>query len=310
MVAQRAASLFWMEHWQHHLHLHPTSKTVLSHLGVKILNEFQIAKRHAICKHNKGKKMKTTIKLLFATASFALLTACGGGGGGGIVEQITPPTLDLRTAWGTYFQSNSSRNITISGTVDGNSVSGNGTSIISYSSPTSVLIINPQNSFMGPSVNLTNVSKTTLTSSLTLTVNGNQGIVSSTEEYYFDANGVLKMRKDVDDNEQTIITSFTNLPTQVTAGSAGTLYSGTVYSRSGYTCGTESAAYSVSSESNTSLIVILTISQNTTNQTFNECSASTSTTQNRYRLTASGITQINSAGSSSVASGMLTITYN
>lgn len=253
--------------------------------------------------------MKTTIKYVFAATTVSFLAACGGGGGGGTAEQVTPPTLDLRTAWASYFQRNSSDDYSISGAVNGTSVGGTGTMIVSYVSPVNVLAIDPASPFPGPSINLTGVGKTTITTNATLIVNSNQSLISSSQEYYVDANGVFKMIKDVDDNEQTIVTSFTNFPSQVTSGSGGVLYTGTVYSRLGYTCGTETGTYSVSTESSSALIVTVTFTQNTTNQTAGQCSTQTSTSQNRYRLTATGLTPITSTGSHSTATGSITLTF-
>lgn len=251
--------------------------------------------------------MKNAIKYTLAASAVALLAACGGGGG--TAEQITPPTLDLRTAWANYFQKNSSSNYTISGSVNGINVGGNGMMIVAYTSPVSVLAIDPSSPFPGPSVNLTNMSKTSLVSNSTLIVNSQSTLSASTSEYYVDSTGVFKMIKDVDDDEQTIITSFTNFPVQVTAGTAGTLYSGSVFSRLGYTCGTESVAYSVAGETNTALIVTITFTQNTTNRTVGQCTTQTSTSQNKYRLTANGLRPVESVGSLSTATGSLTLTF-
>lgn len=250
------------------------------------------------------------LKYTLAATSLALLAACGGGGGGGsAVEQITPPTLALRSAWAAYFQNNSSSNFAISGTVNGTTVGGSGVSIIAYTSPASILAINPSSPFPGPSVNLTNLSKTSTTSNATLIVDNNQSVVSSTQEFYVDANGIFKVIKNNDDNEQTIVTSFTNFPVQATTGTAGVLYSGTVFSRLGYTCGTETATYSVAAESNTALIVTLTISQNTTNQAVGQCETQISTSQNKYRLTAAGLRPVESVGSLSTVTGSIKFTF-
>jgi hypothetical protein len=251
--------------------------------------------------------MKNTIKLLLASASIGILAACGGGGG--TTEQIIPPTLDLRTAWANYFQQNSSSNYTISGSVNGANVGGNGTMIVAYTSPVSVLAIDPSSPFPGPSINLSNISKTSLVSNATLIVNNQSTLSASTSEYYFDSNGVLKMIKDVNDDEQTIVTSFTNFPIQVTAGTAGTLYAGTIFSRLGYTCGTETGVYSVAGESNTALIVTITFTQNTTNRTVGQCETQTSTSQNKYRLTANGLSPVESVGSLSTATGSIKLTF-
>jgi hypothetical protein len=252
--------------------------------------------------------IKNTIKILFATASVALLTACGGGGGG-TAEQITPPTLDLRNAWANYFQQNSSRNYTISGTINGTNVSGNGTSIIAYTSPVSVLAIDISSPFPGPSLTISNLSKTSLVSNSTLIVNSQSTLSSSTSEYYFESTGEIKMIKNVNDDEQTIVTSFTNFPVQVTAGTAGILYAGTIFSRLGYTCGTENQVYSVAGETNTALIVTITSTQNTKNSTVGQCTTRTTTSQNKYRLTTNGLSPVESVGSISTATGSLTFTF-
>lgn len=255
--------------------------------------------------------MKNNIRLVLATVAVALLTACGGGGGGGGGDaQIIPPTLDLRAAWATYFQSNGSNNFTVSGSINDVNVTGNGTMIVTYSMPASILSIDPSSPFPGPSVTISNLSKTTLSSNATIVANGNQALISSTEEYYVDIDGAIKVIKNVDDDEQTIVTAFTNFPAQATSGSVGILYTGTVYSRLGYTCGTDTASYSVAAESNTTLIVTVTFSKNTKNQHSTQCETETSTTQNKYRLTAAGgLSPVNSVGSSSVASGVLTLTF-
>lgn len=256
----------------------------------------------------KGLSMKIAIKYTLTSFAIVLLSACGGGGGG-TAEQITPPTLDLRTAWANYFQQNSSSNYTISGSLNGTNVGGNGTMIVAYTSPVSVLTINPSSPFPGPSVNVSDLSKTSLVSNSTLIVNNQSVLSASTSEYYFNSSGVFVMIKDVDDDEQTIITSFTNFPAQVTAGTAGTLYSGTVFSRLGYTCGTENAAYSVAGETNAALIVTITFTQNTTNRAFGECTTRTTTSQNKYRLTANGLRQVDSVGSLSTAIGSIKLTF-
>lgn len=254
--------------------------------------------------------MKNSIKLIFATISVTLLTACGGGGASGTAELITPPTLNLRSAWESYFQQNTSSSFSISGTVNGFNVGGSGAQVVAFASPVSILAIDASSPFPGPSVNLSNVSRTSITTNGTLVLNGTQNVVTaSTQEYYVDSSGVLRMIKDVDDNEQTIITSFVNFPNQATAGTSGVLYSGTVFSRLGYTCGTETATYSVAGETNTSLILTVTYSQNTTNRALGECTTQTSTSQTKYRLSSSGLRPVESVGSTSTASGSLKFTF-
>jgi hypothetical protein len=248
------------------------------------------------------------LKLAIGLAITATLVACGGGGDSAS-EPITAPTLNLKSAWSSYLKSNSSKNYTVSGTLDATSVGGSGLLIISFQSPVSVLAINPFSPFPGPTQNLSNVEKTTITNNSTLIINGTQNISSSSVEYYLDASGTIKMMKDLDDNEQTIVTSFSSLPSQVTSGSGGVLYTGTVFSPLGYTCGTETGTYSVSTESNTALIVTLTITQNTTNKQVGQCTTQTLTTQEKYRLTATGLTPVNFTYSGSIASGSVSLIF-
>lgn len=262
-----------------------------------------------------GENMFKSTKLIIYLNFLLLTTACGGGGGGGNgsadVGYTGPsPTLNLQAAWNTYYQTNSTKNYAITGNINGTNVGGNGITVINFTQPVSVLTIDPASPFPGPSINLTNVGKVTIASNATVLVNGSQSVVSSSQEIYAESNGTFKMLRNVDDNEQTIVTSFTSLPSQATSGDGGVFYSGTIFSRLGYTCGTESATYSIAAESSSALIVTTTFSLKTTNQQVGQCTTQTSTTQHKYRLTASGLALVSQTGSTSTPPiGSLTFTY-
>jgi hypothetical protein len=254
------------------------------------------------------------IKLPLVLSLLLALTACGGGGGSSgtapTPDPVTPPTLNLRTAWANFGLTTATYGYTLSGVANGLTLGGSGTDLITNASPTSILVFNPTNPFLGPSVNKTNLTKVTNAGSGTLIESGTSTALSYTEELYIDSTGNYIVIKDVDANEQLLITSFTPLPTSVTAGSGGTLYNGTIYSRLGYTCGTASSSFTVASESNTSLLVTFTNSQNTERQALGECTTQRITQQVVYRLTASGIRIVSSTGSSSLFSGSVISTYN
>jgi len=243
-----------------------------------------------------------------------LISACGGGGGnasgsssaGPVV--VTPPSLDLKTAWATYLKQSSSKNFSISGSLNGSGISGNGTYITSYTSPVVVQAFNLSNSY-GVKQTLDNVSKTVTVFNANVFVNGSSSLSTTTTEYYTDANGAIKVINDVNSNEQTVVTSFSSFPTLITVGAGGTLYAGNVYSNLGYPCGTESASYAASADTVSTLLVTLTVSQNTTRQALNQCTTRSSVTQYVYRLGFNTLSLLNVSGSGSVAAGTVTYTF-
>lgn len=250
------------------------------------------------------------LEYVLAAISFALLAACGGGsGGGGSGTPVVPPTLNLKTAWEAYYRQNATSNYVISGILSNTDLGGSGTYINAYTASTSVPVYDPNNPYLGKGVILSNMSKSSEVFNFTLVANGSSFINSSTVDSYYDSNGVLKVINDLDADEQSYVTSFTDFPTSVTSGSGGNVYTATVYSRLGYTCGTENKTYSVTAESNTALIVTFTKSQNTTNKALGECTTQTQIYSDVYRLTAGGIRYVTSTASGSGVPGSVTLTF-
>lgn len=260
--------------------------------------------------------MKKLILIGIISVTSFFLISCGGGGGGDSASTpspapapVTPPTLNLNSAWYAFGLTNSTNNFTFSGVLNNLTLSGSGTSSISNVSPVSVQVFDPQSPFLGKINTITNLTKVSSSASGTLIASGTSNVISSTQDVYVNNSGVYIAINNVDDNEQTLITSFTSLPSSVTAGSSGSFYTGTVYSRLGYTCGTATSSFTVASDTNTSLLVTFTDLVNTTQQAVGQCSTNRVTTQTIYRLTASGLTPVKSTGSSSQTTGSVIQTF-
>jgi hypothetical protein len=251
-------------------------------------------------------------KISICTVLVAALVGCGGGAASDVDEIITPPTLNLQEAWRNFNLSNRSYNFTISGVVDGSTLSGSGTMIVGNVSPVvakSVSTSNPYYPFPGPEVDLSDASKTTITTNLNLTIDGALNIQTSSEDYYFDKSNNLKMIEDLDEKEQSIITIFSPLPAKATSGDSGIVYRATVYQTYGLVgwaqCGTDTLSYSVSSDSSNSLLVTFT-------RGYGACDAVTKavyTSQDVYKLTSTDLTPKTFTGSSSDKSGSIILNF-
>ena len=256
--------------------------------------------------------MKKSLKIVALLISSLFLISCGGGGGGGSSSTtpatVTPPTLNLNSAWNAFGLTNSTTNFTISGVLNGLTLGGSGTLLISNTSPVSVQVFDQSNPFFNKNT-VTNLIKVSNVESGTLIASGTSTAISSATDYYVNNVGTYIAINNVDDSEQTLITSFTSLPTSVTAGSGGNFYTGTVYSRLGYTCGTETASFTVASDTNTSLLVTVTTSKNTTRQASGQCTTEKITSQTVYRLTAEKLSLVRATGSSDQFTGSVIQTY-
>jgi len=253
--------------------------------------------------------MKMLINLFLCLFSI-LLSGCGGGGAGGGNEiNYLSPTLNLKNAWDEFKRQSGSVNYTINGNINGVNVSGNGQLIIAYASPDQLLTINPAASFPGPSVTQINLSRTLLEFVSNVISTGGAAKIYSTENWYYDSTGQLKVIWNVDDNEQTIVTNFSPFPTSVTSGNAGNMFTGTIFSRLGYTCGTRNAVYTVTASSASSLMINIIDTSSTTQQQIGQCKTSKSVTNYTFILTGNLLTLKSVTGTGSSATGSITFSF-
>lgn len=247
------------------------------------------------------------VKLVSISVVAGILSACGGGGGTSASE--TAPTLSLASTWNSYLQQSGSVNYTISGSVNSTPITGTGQYIKNYSSPTSLLVINTANPFAGPgpSVTWNNLSRSLF--QFASNISGASSTVYGIDNWYYDSTGTLKVIDNVEELEQTIINAFTAFPAQVTAGNSGQIFTGTVYSRLGYTCGTMIGTYSVSARSTNSLNLKITIRSNTTQQAIGQCTTDIATTEYNYTLSNSNMNLVSVVSTSNSVSGSVTFTF-
>ena len=138
------------------------------------------------------------IALVLAFTAPLFIAACGGGGsGGGGTGSVgtAAPTLNLRTAWNSFLKQGGTGPYTISGSIDGVSVSGSGTLIMNNSSGASLQVIDVSNPFAGPgpSIPLSNLSRTLFQFNSNVVVNGAVSKTSSPENWYYDASEALRV---------------------------------------------------------------------------------------------------------------------
>jgi hypothetical protein len=197
--------------------------------------------------------MINTIKLLLATASVALLTACGGGGGGTPTVVASTSTFNILAAYVSTFTSTSVNPFTITGTSGSTAITGSGTATVgSVTSGT----------FEG---NAALRRSTTVTGSFTAngqTVPLNATSVSWTDSNYVPLGSV--------DDEYTVINGTPTLPTAARVGDTGPVYTANRYTSSAKTTsvGTITSTYVVEADTaSTALVTLINTYKNTSNTT-------------------------------------------
>ena len=164
--------------------------------------------------------MKNRLSLLISLCALMLVSACGGGGGGGGSVATTPvastQTFQTDTAMDTDFNSSSTRTFSISGTVNGIAVSGNGT--VTFGG-----IVNT--TFEG----VTALQKNS-TVSVSVTANGVTIPLTTTSSSYVDSNYVPL--GSVGSGSYEVVTDAVNIPATALVNDTGTAYMANIYSSS------------------------------------------------------------------------------
>jgi len=197
--------------------------------------------------------MKNSFKLLLASASVALLTACGGGGGGGTPAPVaSTATFDLRAAYVSSFNNTSTNPFTITGSQDGETITGSGTGTIGLLS---------SSTFEGSSAQQ-------LTSTVTgsFIVEGQSYPLNVSAVSWFDSN-YLPLGTDGGD-EYTVVVGTATIPTSAQVGSSGQLYISNRFTSPAKTTtlGTIVATYVVEPDTaSTALVTLISTYKNTFN---------------------------------------------
>jgi hypothetical protein len=230
-----------------------------------------------------------SIKSLLATFALMVLAGCGGGGGGGTSAVTTSSeTFQLRAAYVNYLTDTRSATFTVSGTVEGINVTGNGTATQGALSNTT---------FEGQAA-LQKVSIITGT----LRADGQTVPLSASSTTYVDSN-YNPLGSSSTDYE--VVTGSVNIPATAKVNDTGVWYSSTRYSSSAKTTrrGTASVSFVMEPDTaSTSLLKIIRIEKDTLGTT-------TSTSAITFRMTPGGSLTRISETDVSPGGTALTITY-
>jgi hypothetical protein len=235
--------------------------------------------------------MKNTIKLILATASVALLTACGGGGGGdgGTPAPVaSADTFPLTTVYANTLQS-SSNTYSISGVVNGVAVTGSGTVTRGALS---------SGTFEGSSA-----QQRTTTSTGSIVANGQTIPLNTSSIGWFDSN-YLPLGSSGGE-EYVVVVGSAVIPATVRVSDTATVYTANRYSDSSKTVllGTDTVSYVVEADTATTALLTLISTERDTSNTL------TSTSAQQVRITPSGtFTRIKETLLE--GSNTLTFTYN
>jgi len=218
------------------------------------------------------------VKILGFIVSALLITGCGGGGGGG-GSTTTTSTLSFPVAQAiAYFISNSHNyNVTASGTMGGNNITGSGT--LSYSAAV-------VSTFEGqPAL------KQTVTITGNLTANSSTVPYAFTGENYYDTNYNPVGSSLAGGTDYCVAASFQAYPSSVKVGNTDTIGTDDCYQDSSKSVSTENDVKSYLVEADTATSAIVNLITNSYSLT----SALQSSDQSRYRINSSGnITLISS----------------
>jgi hypothetical protein len=199
--------------------------------------------------------MKNTIKLLLATASVALFTACGGGGGGGTPAVVaSTSTFPLFTIHVNSLQA-ASNTFTLSGNTTGNiPITGSGTATRGGLSA---------GTFEGASH-----QQRTVVVTGTLSGNGRTVPLNSSGIDWYDSNYIPKGATGGED--YVVVTGTPVIPATVRVNDTGTVYTANRWSNSSKTVlrGTDVVSWVIEADTaTTALLSLISTEKNTSNVT-------------------------------------------
>jgi hypothetical protein len=228
------------------------------------------------------------LKNVLMIFSAVALVACGGGGGGGdAVPFDTNSKFNLSAIVTSYAQMTGAKNVSISGAVNGVSVTGSGTVTLGTLQPIT---------FEGSSA----LAKTT-SASLTISANGQSIPISNSSRSIFSTQ--FKPLGSIGE-EYAVVTSYTEPPTAAKVNDTGTWMVSTRYSSSSKFSqrGTTTTTYSIIGESDSTAILTIIAVDRSTAGTFESSSSS------KFRITtANSISPLSETYTDS--SQTLTLTY-
>lgn len=227
-------------------------------------------------------------KLMSAVAAATSLVACGGGGGGSSAPVASTETFNITQAWVNYLTSTQSLPFTLSGTLNGVSISGSGT--YSQSSLQSV-------TFEGSSA-----LKKSGTATFSITANGQTAQSAVTTAAFVDSN--YQPLGSENSSEYRVVTGTPAIAATGKVGDNGIWYIENTYPNSSksYRTGTQTTSFVLEADTaSTALLKIIQISYTTSG-------SQTDTSTVTFRITPSG--SLTRLSESSVSSdGTLTANY-
>ena len=227
------------------------------------------------------------IKGLLTAFSLGFLAACGGGGGGGATVVTSTETFNISQAWVNYLTATESLPFTVTGNLNGISVTGTGT----YS----------QSGLQGAMFENNPALRKSSTVSLKVNFNGQSTDFALTTGIYVDSN-YLPLGSQGD--AYGVVFDTANIPLTARVGDNGVWYSEKIYSSSTKLYSTGKRTTSFVLEPDTSITALLKII--TTD--FDPMGSQTASTVITFRMTPAGV--LTRLRETTVASdGSLTVIY-
>lgn len=232
--------------------------------------------------------MHTALRKFLSILAILLITGCGGGSGGGTPTAVaSKETFNLSQAWVNYLTTTQSLPFSVQGTINGKSVSGNGT--VSQSGLQAATFENAP------------AQRKSATATLRLVANRQSTDLAITTAMYVDSN-YLPLGSQGED--YAVVVNAVNIPFSARIGDNGIWYTERTYPSSAklYSTGTKTTAFTVEPDTaSTALLKIISTD-------YSSGGSQTSTSVVTFRMTPAGtLTRLNDSTVSS--QGTLNFTY-